>query len=138
VQQSGWPGGRSAMLVVRYADGRSESPAESFTRGRIIQIGLPLPDLQVWLPTSEGSKRAHFYWEQFRLAGEVDGRGKYRSLDDVHAEQQRQAALGERHAVIRWSWRQAHAPDDLFRERFVDAVELGVRLKNLLRSKDQP
>ncbi|MBV9292686.1 MAG: hypothetical protein JO222_09570 [Frankiales bacterium] len=137
-QQSGWPGGRAAMVVVRYADGRSESPAESFTRGRIIQIGLPVPELQVWLPTSEGDKRADFYWEQFRLAGEVDGRGKYQTVDDLYDEHQRQTAVSERHEVIRWTWRQAHAPDELFRERFMDAAERGVRRIDLLRSAKRP
>ena len=42
-RQYNWPGAARAQRIIRVADGRSESPAESFGRGRIIQAGFPAP-----------------------------------------------------------------------------------------------
>ncbi len=41
---SGWPGNAAARWVVDHADGRAESPLESFTRACLINAGLPTPD----------------------------------------------------------------------------------------------
>jgi hypothetical protein len=106
-----WPRVRHAMPVVRHADARSESPAESVVRSRFITRGLPMPQLQhnvfdgpTWIA------RTDFYWEEFGLVGEVDGRVKYVE-DELRQEKLRQESIEDAApGVIRWTWAQAHAP----------------------------
>ena len=115
-----WPGTVAAYKVVQCADGRAESAAESVTRGRFIVLDLPLPDLQVWVE-ADGGRRVDFLWEEVQLIGEVDGRIKYQGPDGEQVlweEKQRRDALEDEKAVIRWNWRQAHAPDNAFIARF--------------------
>lgn len=58
---------RDALAV---ADGRSESPLESSSRGVMLRAGLPRPELQVWLTDRSGrSHRVDFLWPQPRVIG---------------------------------------------------------------------
>jgi hypothetical protein len=125
--QWNWPRIPRGMAVVRHADSLSESPAESFVRSRFITLALPLPALQVDIQTPERwIARSDFYWEEFRLAGEVDGRLKYVAGqtfeevgDQLWREKLRQEDIEDAvHEVIRWTWAQGHAPDDVFAARF--------------------
>lgn len=128
-----WPRVRHAMPVVRHADRRSESALESFTRSRFILLLLPAPSLQfdvfdedIWVARSD------FGWRECRLVGEADGRVKYLT-DELWAEKERQEAIEDAgFVVIRWTWRTAHAPDDLFQARFERYVRRGLRLRRLL------
>lgn len=123
-----WPGTVAAAEVVRWADPRSESAAESVTRARFIVLGLPVPDLQVWVR----GRRVDFLWDEVALIGEVDGRMKYEGPDGKQVlweEKERRDELEEERAVIRWTWRQAHAPDEVFRARFERAWARAERLK---------
>ena len=131
-----WPGTVAAAEVVRWADGRSESPCESVTRARFILLKLPVPELQVRLRV-DGGRRVDFLWEQVGLVGEADGRVKYQGDDALQVlwdEKQRRDAIEEERTVIRWTWRQAHAPDDEFRARFVGAWRRAARLQASLRT----
>jgi hypothetical protein len=46
VSMNHWPGVRRARRTVAFLDGRSESAGESASRVRLVEEGLPLPDLQ--------------------------------------------------------------------------------------------
>ena len=103
----------AAGRVVRFADGRAESPGESRSRVVIHHAGLPAPDLQVEVRTADGRVlgRADFGWDG--VIGEFDGRVKYGRLlrpgqhpgDVVYAEKRREEsfrAVGKH--VVRWGW----------------------------------
>lgn len=74
-----WPGMRQMQLVVRLADGRSESPGETRTRHLCWRSGLPAPQLQYEVHDAWGRLvgRTDFAWPEYGLLGEFDGRGKY-------------------------------------------------------------
>jgi len=118
-----WPGTKIAQAVVRHANGCAESPLESVIRARIVDLALPVPQLQRPLYTDDGwpVARVDFYWEEFGLVGEADGAIKYVDEQALFREKQRRDAIEERCHVIRWTWRQAHMPDEQFRARLIAA-----------------
>jgi hypothetical protein len=104
---AGWPGIRRAEKVLTLLDGRSESPLESISRLRLDAAGLPRPEPQVDIFTREGVwlGRLDFYWEEFGVAGEVDGKAKYRDNPEETwwREKRRQEAMEETNLVFaRW------------------------------------
>lgn len=76
------PGSRTARFALRLAREGSEYPGESLTRVACFRHGIPAPVLQHDVVDHAGRVvgRADFYWEQFRLLGEFDGRVKYERL----------------------------------------------------------
>ena len=72
-------GGPRARQAVRLADGRSESPGESMSRVRMWEHRLPKPELQVSVRVGSELYILDFYWPDHGVAGEFDGRVKYRS-----------------------------------------------------------
>jgi len=106
-----WPGMRQMQLVVRLADGRSESPGETRTRHLCWRGGLPAPQLQYEVFDAHGRLvgRTDFAWPAYGLLGEFDGRGKYlRSFkpgqsvtDVVLAEKAREDRIRE---ITRWTF----------------------------------
>lgn len=106
---------RRMIAVVDFADPRSESVGESYSRALMHELGFEVPELQVWLHR-DGRRiaRVDFYWRRLRLVGEFDGLMKYtraREFGDkdatevVVAEKRREDAIraaGER--VVRWGW----------------------------------
>lgn len=131
-QMPRWPGTVAATNVVRWADGRSETPIESVVRARFILLGLPVPQLQIWVE-ADGGRRVDFLWEEVGLVGEADGRVKYEGDDGVQVlweEKQRRDAIEDECAVIRWNWRQAHAPAHAFVARFERAWVRATRWKS--------
>ncbi|MDQ1699666.1 MAG: hypothetical protein QOG34_1529, partial [Frankiaceae bacterium] len=119
-----WPGCTQARAIVRHAHGASESPLESVVRARLIGLGLPLPRLQQPIYADDGGliARVDFYWEEYGLVGEADGKVKYVDEQALFREKQRRDAIEESYQVIRWTWRQAHEPDELFRNRLLAAI----------------
>ena len=118
---AGSRGARAARRVIEAADGRSESVGESRSRAIMIELGLPLPDLQVEVRDADGVLigRCDFGWEAQRLLGEFDGRVKYGRLlrpgqepgDVVFAEKRREDALrDENWGMVRWVWRELDSP----------------------------
>lgn len=107
---SGCPGVTTFRNALGYADGKSESPGESVSRARMIEMGdIPLPRLQHEFHSPGGLflARADFDWKG-KVIGEFDGMGKYtlngRDADETwHAERERHNRL-QRHGfmVIRW------------------------------------
>lgn len=117
-------GVRRARRVVEAASGLSESVGESLSRARMIELGLPLPELQHVVEDDAGVVgRVDFWWPELGLVGEFDGRLKYRAggvpdgrqpEDRVWAEKRREdrlRALGLQ--VVRWTWDTALSPDAL-------------------------
>lgn len=123
---SGGRGVRAARRVLDEADAAAESPGESLSRARMIELGLPRPALQREVRDHDGfAGRVDFLWERQGVVGEFDGRLKYRAgatgdraaaEDRVWAEKRREdriRATGLR--VVRWTWRDALDPARLAR-----------------------
>ncbi len=112
------------------ADGRAESPLESVSRLVLRWLALPTPDLQTTLCDRNGVflGRADFYWDEFGVAGEADGRLKYEDRDVLTAEKLRQEALEDPGvAIVRWGWRDAQYRPRPLGDRIVQAFERGRR-----------
>ena len=101
-----WPGGRRAMQVARFADGRAENPLESITRVAYHEQGLPAPETQVEIRSPDGRfvGIADFVWRAQRTVGEADGMGKYvpgaLQREKLREEQMRACGL----EVVRNTW----------------------------------
>lgn len=132
-----WPGIRRAQRAVRLADGRAESPLESVSRLVIRWLRLPAPELQVIACDRFGDPvgRLDFYWDEFGVAGESDGKGKYRQNDDdpddrtyaFPLEKVRQERLeDERMVFVRWGWDQPWRQPQLLRQRLLNGFERGL------------
>lgn len=125
----GWPGIRSARRALHALDGRAESPLESVSRLVIGQLGLPTPQLQAVVLTADGwvVGRTDFYWDEFGVAGEADGRSKYTERSVLTDEKERQEQLEDLAlAISRWGWSAVHrAP--VLRAKIAAAFERGRR-----------
>jgi len=104
-----WPG----TVVVRDAlpslDASSESPLESWSRGLMIESGLPLPEVAYAVQGASGRRYfSDFAWPCHRVLGEADGRAKYglSGIDvtrALRAERRRQRDLeAAGWTVVRW------------------------------------
>jgi len=111
----GTPGSRSALRVLSFADGLSESVGESSSRVMMLHAGLPVPSLQFEVHDELGTwlGRSDYAWEDGRLLGEFDGLVKYGRLlkpgetagDVVVKEKLREDAFRDNGArVVRWVW----------------------------------
>ncbi len=110
---------RRALRVIEFADARSESPGESFSRAVLHEHGFAAPELQQEFrsPSGELLGRTDFYWREQRLVGEFDGAVKYgrgttppdvRSLpawEILTREKRREDDIREMGVgFVRWSW----------------------------------
>jgi hypothetical protein len=96
----GWPWVRQARAVLALADPRAESPLESLTRLALHDDGFPPPDLQVWI----GIDRVDFYWPEFDLVLEADGRVKYTDAESWRERQREQRLRNHVRQVERVVW----------------------------------
>jgi hypothetical protein len=113
-------GAARVLAVIEFADGLSGSVGESVSRVTIHVLGFPAPILQQEFRDTVGRMYTDFWWPEFRLIGEFDGRGKYlrdeftrgRSTAQVVIEEKlredRLRALGPR--VMRFGWEEARSP----------------------------
>jgi hypothetical protein len=132
--QTGWPGAVGAERVIELADGRAESPLESRSRMRLLEAGLPPPELQVDLVDHQGIflARPDFFWPKLGVVGEADGRIKYsdgrgRTLWD---EKRREDLLRQQgYEVVRWTFEEIEYQLDDVARRFWVAVDLAARRK---------
>lgn len=101
--------------VALSADGRAESPGESFSRALMIETCLPTPKLQYEVRDPRGSfiGRTDFAWPELGVLGEFDGRVKYDGslggsvtpADIIMREKEREARLRDAgFTVVRWGW----------------------------------
>ena len=104
----GWPGVRAAARAISLADPRSESPLESLSRLRIVDAGLPTPELQprIFDPAGRFLGRVDFYWDEFGVIGEADGLLKFdEDRTALRKEKVRQGLLEDAGLIaVRWGW----------------------------------
>lgn len=113
-------GASRVAQVIEFADGASESPGESVSRVTMARIGVPAPVLQQVFRDRRGfAARTDFWFPVQRVAGEMDGKGKYldpemnggdaaRAVYDEKLREDRVRALDVRFA--RWGWAEARSP----------------------------
>lgn len=130
----GRPGIRRARQVLRYADGNSESPAESLSRAVMIEHRLPLPVIQYEVRETDGVlvARVDFYWPELRRAGEIDGKIKFEEPLAGPDPASRAAALVQRdsrlahalgHPSIHWTWDDAYHEEEMLRRLALEGIE---------------
>jgi very-short-patch-repair endonuclease len=88
--------------LIRYADGRAESPMESRMRWRFIEGRLPVPDLQVEIRGDGRCHRLDTGWEEYRLGAEFDGLEAHMTRQQLQADRERHNWLDDR------GWRLLH------------------------------
>lgn len=86
-----------ARVLAGWADGRAESPGESWTRAEILLRGLPVPKLQ-WIIEVDGREiyRLDLAYPRHRLAVEYDGREFHDSPDRREHDRGRRKWLEDR------------------------------------------
>jgi hypothetical protein len=107
--------------ALAFADGLSGSPGESLSRALMLELGFPIPELQVDFSDHRGFiGTVDFWWPDQHLIGEFDGVAKYirpeytggRSAAEVVVDEKnrenRLRATGPR--VTRWDWSIAKSP----------------------------
>jgi hypothetical protein len=119
-----WPGVRNTRWMADFLDVRSESPGESASRVRMVQDGIPEPELQREIVDADGVvvARVDFAWEEQRTVGEFDGAIKYGRLlkpgqtpqDVLEAQRRREDAIrGAGWEVARWGWPELGRPGEI-------------------------
>ncbi len=119
-----WHGAPQARRVIAFADGRSESVGESYSRIAMRQLDLPMPVLQHEVFDQNGYLigRCDFAWLERRTVGEFDGKvkyGRFRRPEEtfeqaVYREKLREDAIRDQDwQVVRWTW------DDLREPRLI-------------------
>ncbi|GAB3623486.1 hypothetical protein GCM10027418_15690 [Mariniluteicoccus endophyticus] len=111
-----------AKAAARLADGRAETPGESYSRVTLHRAGIPAPQLQVevFCPrTGLFIARPDFLWEDERVVGEFDGAVKYAGTYGAPEEVVLQEKRRERDlrtagwGVLRWTWADLAEPQRL-------------------------
>lgn len=113
-----------AQAAIRFGDGRSESPGESWSRVIMHQQSIPIPDLQVEIIGADA--RTDFGWHKLRLAGEFDGETKYGHIvpGDTYEDAMRREKAREQRIwlagwwIVRWGWVDLRRP-----ERFAATIK---------------
>jgi hypothetical protein len=112
-------GRRGAARVVALADGRSESPGESWTRLVMAEVGLPTPELQALIADETGTvvARVDFLFRRERVVVEFDGAVKYgedgaKGQLALVAEKRREDAIRRLgYVVVRLTWTDLRGPE---------------------------
>ncbi|MDQ1564196.1 MAG: hypothetical protein QOI14_1147 [Actinomycetota bacterium] len=116
---------RKLDRALAFADGLSGSLGESLSRALMLELGFPIPELQVDFSDHGGFiGTVDFWWPDQNLIGEFDGVAKYVRLEytsgrspaevvvDEKNRENRLRATGPR--VTRWDWSIAKSPALLF------------------------
>lgn len=117
-------GTAKARRVIEFADGRADRPGESLSRAGMHLMGISVPDIQA--PLRGASGRAYsvdFWWPEFNIIGEFDGREKYTNPEFLAGRSSAQAVIDEKareddlraagHGMSRWLWETAISPQRL-------------------------
>jgi len=115
-----FPGLARAKLALEFGDALSSSIGESLSRTQMHLLGFPPPMLQVPFYDSEGLiGYVDFFWPEFSLIGEFDGRVKYGDKtyargqlpeEVVWAEKLREDRLrAQVRSLARWNWQVANS-----------------------------
>ena len=90
-------GSRKAEAVARFASESSASPNETLCRVRFEQLGFPQPEQQKEYIGSRGQHwSVDFYWPEFDVIGEADGRIKYAKPEYLAGRSAEQALWDEK------------------------------------------
>jgi len=117
-------GCRNARQALAWADGRAESPLESRGRGELLVRGVPVPDCNVVVSLGGYECRLDTFWEELGIAGEANGKLKYRGAtanqDSLWYEKIRQEWLENtlELMVLRWDDRELRRDPDGLAERW--------------------
>lgn len=110
--------------VIEFADGAADRPGESLSRVSMLRAGITMPLLQIPLLGASGRRYfVDFWWPEFNVIGEFDGRDKYRRPEFLRGRTPEQALYDEKlreddlraagHGMSRWSWEVAVSPRKL-------------------------
>jgi hypothetical protein len=91
-------------------------------------LRLPASDLQPVAIDQYGyaAGRLDFYWDEFGVAGEADGRSKYDTRQVLTAEKERQERLEDHGLVfVRWGWSDVVHRPQLLRSRLRSGFDRG-------------
>lgn len=101
----------SVDLAAPHINPQSESPLESWSRGYMIEYGVPKPLIQWMVTGADGvDYRVDFCWPDLKIIGEADGLAKYGDTpaevrEAKRREQSRQRALeAAGWTIVRWTW----------------------------------
>lgn len=114
-------GRAKAYRVIDFADPRADRPGESLSRVSIVRAGLTAPLLQVRLAGASGTEyTVDFFWPEFDVIGEFDGKAKYTDPAFLRGRTPEQAVYDEKlreddlraapHGFTRWKWSTALSP----------------------------
>ena len=110
-----------ARRVIEFANGAADRPGESMSRVSMSLAGLPVPQLQARIHGASGKAwTVDFWWPEFNLIGEFDGKYKYTDPEFLKGRTPEQAVIDEkmreddlraaRHGMSRWDWTKAVSP----------------------------
>ncbi|MBI4944416.1 MAG: hypothetical protein HY830_27050 [Actinobacteria bacterium] len=134
---AGWPGVVQARRLVALADGRRESPLESWSAVAFDDLDVPQPLWQADISDREGAVGRGDSWWSCGVVGESDGKAKYRLRAEerggadaarlaqvLHEERERERRLRAAGlTVVRWG------PRDVLSPRAADVFAAHLRRK---------
>ena len=126
-------GRQMAIEAIQQGDPASESALESISRGRMLQVGLPLPLANVVLRVGNRWYRVDFLWAELGVVGECDGKGKY---DDpalapgvIWREKRRHEQIEEwGFRIARWGYPEVATDPGRMQHRISQAIDIQTRL----------
>ncbi|WP_427006427.1 hypothetical protein [Pseudarthrobacter sp. H2] len=118
---------RRIRAAVEFADPRSGSAGESFSRALMWVAGFQPPDLQREIRDASGfAGFTDFYWDGVRVAGEFDGIEKYLKPEHLRGRTASQVVVEEKlredriraagNGIVRWVWADLMAAGQLERK----------------------
>ena len=124
-------GSAKVRAVLDFADAAADRPGESMSRVNMRKARLPMPILQAKIVGASGRVWVvDFWWPDFNLVGEFDGRFKYSDPEFLRGRTPEQALADEKdreddiraagHGMSRWGWNVALSPG-LLRAHLVTA-----------------
>lgn len=114
-------GNARVCRVIEFADPKADRPGESLSRVSILRAGLTAPLLQVPLRGASGKEYlVDFFWPEFNVIGEFDGKAKYTDPAFLRGRTAEQAVYDEKlreddlravpYGFTRWKWSTAILP----------------------------
>jgi len=122
---AGRRGRARAVAVSAFATPFSDSPQESHSRVLIHTLGFPRPELQRSFTLPNGlTAEVDFYWDDFKHAGECDGRSKYRDPEFLKGRRPEDVVIAEKNRenqlrrvvgqVSRWEPAELYTPQSFY------------------------
>jgi len=131
-----WPGIRNARDAFKLTDANADSALETVSRLVIARLRLPAPKTQAIILDQYGRAigECDFYWPEFGVFGEADGREKYLrperepGWNPLYREKLRQEDLEDVGLTgLRWGWTDVRYRQSDLRRRILNAFDRGQR-----------